>query len=259
MAGSVRLSHEGAVATLTLDSPGKLNAISVPMWRALRERALRIASDAAIRCVLVRGAGGNFAAGADIEEFASVRHDRASGRAYHLDILLPALRALAAIPQPVVAAIEGVCVGGGLEIAAACDIRVARAEARFGVPVGRLGFPLALPELAPLLKLVGPALLSDLLLSGRLLSANEALTAGLVQRVAPADRFEAEVASAVNGVLAGAPLAARQNKAQLRALAERGAYTEAELDASFAFLDWDDYKEGVAAFLAKRAPKFLDR
>jgi enoyl-CoA hydratase/carnithine racemase len=206
--------------------------------------------------VLVRGAGGNFAAGADIDEFAAVRFDEPSGRAYHLDILLPALRALGDVPQTVIAAIEGVCVGGGLEIAAACDVRIARAGARFGVPVARLGFPLALPELAPLLKLVGPAVAADLLLTQRLLDAEAALAAGLVQRVAAADAFETELASALRGVLSGSPLAARQNKAQIRSLMAKGAYTQAELDASFAFFGWHDYQEGVAAFLAKRPAKF---
>lgn len=257
--GTIHLTRDGAVATLTLDSPGKLNAISVAMWQALHRHALAIAADASIRCVLLRGAGGNFAAGADIDEFASVRFDEPSGRAYHLDILLPALRALADVPQPVIAAIEGVCVGGGLEIATACDVRIAREGARFGVPVGQLGFPLALPELAPLLKLVGPGVAADLLLTQRLLDTEAALTAGLVQRVARAEVFEAELESALRGVLSASPLAARQNKAQIRQLMAKGDYTEADLDASFAFLSWDDYKEGVAAFLAKRRPDFSGR
>ena len=260
MSGTIHLTRDGAVATLTLDSPGKLNAISVAMWRALHEHALAVAADDAVRCVVVRGAGGSFAAGADIDEFASVRFDETSGRVYHLDILLPALNALIDVPQPVIAAIEGVCVGGGLEIAAACDVRIARADARFGVPVGRLGFPLALPELAPLLQLVGPAVAADLLLTQRLMDAPAALAAGLVQRVAEVEAFDAEVAGALRGVLSGSPLAARQNKAQIRSLMAKqraaAAYTQAELDASFAFLGWGDYKEGVAAFLAKRPAKF---
>ena len=257
--GTIHLSRDGAVATLTLDSPGKLNAISVAMWRALHEHALAVAADDAVRCVVVRGAGGSFAAGADIGEFSTVRFDEASGRAYHLDILLPALRALAGVPQPVIAAIEGVCVGGGLEIACACDVLIARAGARFGVPVGQLGFPLALPELAMLLKRVGPGVAADLLLTQRLLDADSALLAGLVQRVVAADAFDAEIASAVRGVLSASPLASRQNKAQIRALMVRGEFSQAELDASFAFLSWDDYKEGVAAFVARRRPVFTGK
>ena len=254
--GTIHLTRDGAVATLTLDSPGKLNAISVAMWRALQQHALAISADASIHCVLVRGAGGNFAAGADIEEFATERFDEKSGRAYHLDTLLPALHALIGVPQPVIAAIEGSCVGGGLEIAVACDVRIARADARFGVPVGRLGFPLALPELAEFLKLVGPGVAADVLLTNRLLHADEACRVGLIQRVAPADGFDTEVASAVGGVLAGSPLAARQNKAQIRSCLDKGGYTQAELETSFAFLSWHDYEEGVAAFLAKRPARF---
>jgi enoyl-CoA hydratase/carnithine racemase len=154
MAGTVHLVVEDGVARVTLDSPGKLNAISVRMWGELR-------------AVVVRGAGGNFAAGADIEEFPSERHDETSGRRYHLDVIAPALDAVTRCPVPVVAAIEGVCVGGGLEIAVSCDIRIARSDARFGVPVSRIGFPLALTEMLPLLQLVGPGVAAELLMANR--------------------------------------------------------------------------------------------
>ena len=135
--------------------------------------------------VVIRGAGGNFAAGADIEEFDRVRHDPSSGRQYHLETIGNALTAIDRCPVPLIAAIEGVCVGGGLEIASLCDIRLAADTARFGVPIGRLGFPLALPELVPLLRLVGPAVAAEMLLESRILSADEAETRRLVTRVVP--------------------------------------------------------------------------
>jgi enoyl-CoA hydratase len=248
---------DGAVARVTLDTPGKLNALDVAMWRDLRTIFERLAGESAVQCVVLRGAGGHFAAGADIAEFPRERFDVASGQRYHLELIAPSLEAIAAAPQVVIAAIEGNCVGGGLEIASVCDLRVATLGCRIGAPVGRLGFPLALPELAPLLRLVGPALAADLLLTGRLLSGEEALARGLVQRAVPDASFETELAEVIGSVLAGSPLAARLNKHNLRMLsAQAGQYTEAQLDASFAFFTSNDYTEGMTAFLQRRAPQF---
>ena len=260
MSGTIHLIIEGGVARVTLDSPDKLNAISIGMWGELRSIFNNLAGEESLRCVVVRGAGGNFAAGADIEEFTVERHDETSGRRYHLDIIGPTLSAIAHCPAPVIAAIEGVCVGGGLEIALSCDIRIARDDARFGVPVGRIGFPLALPEMVPLLQLVGPAVAAELLLANRLLDAPEAAAKGLVQRVLDAAQFEPTLAELMRGVLAGSPLAARLNKAQIRLLLDqRMRYTQHDLDASFAFFSSADYKEGIAAFLAKRPPHFTGK
>lgn len=255
--GVVHVAQAGPLVTLTLDSPGRLNAVSVAMWRQLQGACQRIGADPAVHCVVVRGAAGNFAAGADIEEFASRRHDEPSGRRYHLEVLAPALAALAGLPQPTVAAIEGVCVGGGLEIALACDLQLARQGARLGAPVGRLGFPLALPELAPLVERVGAAVAAELLLAGRLLDAEEAARKGLVQRAVSGDDFEAALAALIEGVLAGSPLAARLNKQQIRRVQVRGApLTDAQIAASFSFFRSNDYREGIAAFLDKRQPRF---
>ncbi len=265
MSGRVDLHVDGQLATVTLDSPGKLNAISVAMWQQLAQAFSQIVefglrsepTRGAIRVVVVRGAGGNFAAGADIDEFERVRHDPSSGRKYHLETIGNALRAVDACPVPLIAAIEGVCVGGGLEIASVCDIRLAADNGRFGVPIGRLGFPLALPELVPLLRLVGPAVAAELLLESRILTSDEALARGLVTRVVPAASFETELQLCISHIVAGSPLAARQNKANIRRFQSRGLdYTQHELDESFAFLDSHDYHEGVRAFLAKRRPDF---
>jgi enoyl-CoA hydratase/carnithine racemase len=260
MNGTIAFSREGRVATVTLEAPARRNAISVAMWTELRRVFEAIEGDDGLHCVLVRGAGGHFAAGADVTEFSEVRHDRASGRRYHLEVMAPALEAIRRAPPPVLAVIEGACVGGGLQIALACDLRVAAHDARLGAPVGRLGFPLVLSELPPLLDLVGPGVAAELLLAGRLLDAPEALAKGLVQRVVPRDDLAAETARWVDGVLSGSPLAARMNKRQLRLLqSRRPDYTEEELEASFGFLDWSDYREGVAAFLARRRPAFGGR
>ncbi|MEP6608654.1 MAG: enoyl-CoA hydratase-related protein [Burkholderiaceae bacterium] len=260
MTGKIDLHVDGHVATVVLDSPGKLNAVSVAMWQQLARAFDEIGDAESLRVVVIRGANGNFAAGADIEEFERVRHDPSSGRQYHLETIGNALVAVDRCPIPMVAAIEGVCVGGGLEIASLCDIRLASRDSRFGVPIGRLGFPLALPELVPLLRLVGPAVAAELLLESRILTADEAAVRGLITRVVAAASFDTELQLCIAHIAAGSPLAARLNKANVRRFQSRGLdYTQQELDESFAFLNSHDYHEGVRAFLAKRPPNFLGK
>jgi len=256
----VHLRTTGPVAEVTLDSPGKLNAISVAMWRDLARIFGALARDQTVRCILVRGAGGNFAAGADIAEFPTERFDQASGKRFHLEIIGGAIEAIRTVPQPVLAAIEGFCVGGGLEIAVACDLRIATDDARIGAPVGKVGFPFALPELLPLLVLVGPGVAADLLLAGRVFNGSEAQACGLVQRAVPRDDHARVIEATTRAIATASPVAARQNKAQIRNLLDGGyAYTREQLEASFGFLDSEDYREGIAAFLAKRPPRFAGK
>ncbi|MCU0764855.1 MAG: enoyl-CoA hydratase-related protein [Burkholderiaceae bacterium] len=227
------------------------------MWHELRRVFEALAGDDGVRCIVVRGAGGNFAAGADLDEFAEVHHDLDSGRRFHLETVVPSLAAIRDAPQPVLAAVSGVCAGGGLQIALACDLRIAADTARFGVPVGRLGFPVVLPELRLLLERLGQAVTAELLLTGRMLGAGEAYDRGLISRAVAAVEFEQAVGETVHAIAAGSPLAARRNKAQIRQLVESGMnYTARQLDASFEFLDSEDYREGISAFIAKRHPQF---
>jgi enoyl-CoA hydratase/carnithine racemase len=257
MAGTIHFVSEAGIATVTLESPGKLNAVNVAMWHELRRVFEALAGDDGVRCIVVRGAGGNFAAGADLDEFAEVHHDLDSGRRFHLETVVPSLAAIRDAPQPVLAAVSGVCAGGGLQIALACDLRIAADTARFGVPVGRLGFPVVLPELRLLLERLGQAVTAELLLTGRMLGAGEAYDRGLISRAVAAVEFEQAVGETVHAIAAGSPLAARRNKAQIRQLVESGMnYTARQLDASFEFLDSEDYREGISAFIAKRHPQF---
>lgn len=248
------------VACVTLSQPAKLNAIDRAMWRQLREVFDGWAErDPALRCVIVRGEGGHFAAGADIEEFPSFRFDEPALREYHEGLIAPALRAMLACDVPLVAQIEGACVGGGLEIAACCDLRVAGRSARFGAPIARLGFPMAPDELAVVARVAGLATAAELLLEARLLDAPAALARGLVHRVVE-DELVAQEAEATAQRIAGlAPLAARANKRTLRLLAAGRAPDEAERRAHFAYAASHDHREGIAAFLGKRPPKFQGR
>ncbi|WAI86031.1 MULTISPECIES: enoyl-CoA hydratase/isomerase family protein [Achromobacter] len=254
--GRVRLEREGALAWVTLSHPGRLNAITVGMWGELRDVFTRVAADDALRCVIVRGEGGNFAAGADIREFPAQRANMAGVQRYHRDILAPALQAVANCPHPVVAQIEGVCVGGGLEIASQCDLRIAGASARFGVPINRLGFPMAPDEMRGLLALVGRAATLAILLEGRVFGADEAHGLGLLTRIVPDEQVADAARRSAERICQGAPLAARINKRLSARLAQGGALTEDEYQAYFSYAESRDHQEGVRAFLAGVDPSF---
>ncbi|MFY4258790.1 enoyl-CoA hydratase/isomerase family protein [Achromobacter xylosoxidans] len=255
-AGRVLLQRDGRLARVTLSHPGRLNAITVGMWRELRDVFTRIAADDDVRCVIVRGEGGNFAAGADIREFPAERADAAGVQRYHREVLAPALQAVAQCPHPVVAQIEGVCVGGGLEIACQCDLRIAGESARFGVPINRLGFPMAPDEMRGLLALAGRAATLAILLEGRVFGAAEARDLGLLTRIVADADVAAQALRSAERICQGAPLAARINKRLSARLAQGGALTEAEYQDYFSYADSRDHKEGVRAFLAGVDPYF---
>ncbi|HXA46967.1 MAG TPA: enoyl-CoA hydratase-related protein [Burkholderiaceae bacterium] len=252
---TILLVQDGVIATVTLSNPGKLNAISFAMWEQLSTIFATLTQNQSIRCVIVRGAGANFAAGADIEEFPQLRSTVEQGMHYHENVIAPALRAIAECPHPTIAAIEGACVGGGLEIACACDLRIASPSARFGIPINRLGFPLAPGELQGLLQLIGKARTLEILLEGRVFDAVEAKDKGLLQRIA--DDVHSAAAASATRIAAGAPLAAQTNKAMIRRLTPTVApLDQQELQAAFSFLTTHDYREGVQSFLDKRDPIF---
>ena len=260
MSGHISTDIRDRIATVTLANPDKLNAIDAAMWRELRAAMTRLANDGEIRCVVVRGAGEQaFAAGGDLEEFGTVRATVDDALHYHEELVAAALDAIRACPVPTVAAIRGACIGGGLEIAGCCDLRIAGESARFGAPINRLGFSMYPGEMAGLLDLVGPAVLLEILLEGRILDAREALQKGLLTRVVDDGMVMDEAHACAARIAAGAPLVARWHKQWVHRLMRGTALSEAEKRDAFAFLDTDDYREGMAAFLAKRAPRFSGR
>lgn len=253
-----RNGDDPRIAVVTLFNPEKLNAVTAAMWRRLALVFADIGADAALRCVIVQGYGRAFAAGGDLEEFRSARATPDQALVYH-EAVGAALTAIARCPVPTVAQILGPCVGGGLEIAAACDLRVAGESARFGAPIAKLGFSMYPGEMAGLLRIAGPAVVAEILLEGRLLTAREACARNLVTRVVADDEVERETLATVNRIVAGAPLVARWHKQWIARLLEGRPLAEEEKRASFAFLDTEDYREGLAAFLEKRPPVFNGR
>src|SRR5262245_3779192 len=229
------------------------------MWARLGETLRELSGDEGLRCVVVRGAGEKaFAAGADIAEFARERADARQAKSYG-NLIHETMQAVARCRHPTVALIRGACVGGGLEIAAMCDLRVCGESSRFGIPANQLGLTMAYGELMGLLALVGRAAALEILLEGRVFDAAEAHRKGLVNRVVPDAKVEEEAYATARRIAEGAPLVARWHKQFIERLAVRAQLTEKEWDEGFACFDTADYKEGVAAFLVKRKPDFKGR
>ena len=170
-----------------------------------------------------------------------------------------ALNAIADCPHPTVALIKGACIGGGLEIAGVCDLRIAGESARFGAPINKLGFSMYPGEMEGLLRLAGPAVIKEILLEGRILSAGEAYEKGLLTRVVKDEQVEDEAYASARRICQGAPLVAGWHKQWIRRLLDGRPLSDEEKAASFAFLETEDYREGLAAFLEKRKPVFKAR
>jgi enoyl-CoA hydratase len=256
MPREILIAREGDIATATLNNPERLNALNLAMWKRLGEVMRELDADKALRCIVVRGAGEQaFAAGADISEFEKTRNNSKVARKYG-EQLERTMDAIAHCRHPIVAMIHGACVGGGLEIVSLCDLRICGTSSRFGIPIKKLGLVVGYGEMAGLIDLVGRAAALEILLEGRILSAAEAKDMGLVNRVVADDKVGEEAMAAARRIAAGAPLVARWHKKFARRLARGGAITKAERNEAYACYDTGDFREGVAAFLAKRKPEF---
>ncbi len=247
------------IAVVTINRPERRNACNLAAWRGLAAAFTELAGDRAVRLVILTGAAGHFCAGADISEFSAIRADSAAGAAYE-HVVDACYDAIAALPQPSIAAVSGSVVGGGCALAMSCDFRVARGDARFGIPAAKLGAVYTIRECNQLLSLVGLANAKRILYSGSLIDAAEATRIGLVDQRVEGDPIEAAIAFA-EVMVANAPLSIAGAKRVLQSIAtgslERDrAEIQGMIDRAF---DSEDYKEGGRAFLEKRRPNFRGR
>lgn len=255
MSGHIRLRVEDAIARVTLSNPSKFNAMSRVMWRELRHVFTELQTRNDLRAVVVAGEGGHFCAGGDIAEYTDFRFHPEGLRDFHENDVWGGLSALMACDQPVIAQIEGNCMGAGVEIASCCDIRVAGQGARFGAPIAKLGFPMAPREAELVAREVGLATARQMLLEAAVLDAPTMLTRGFLHTVLPDADVPTEAQQRALRMIRLAPQAARLNKQTLRALAG-GEAAETLVRTAYGYADSAEHREGIAAFLGKRPPSF---
>jgi enoyl-CoA hydratase len=249
------------VGWLTFNQPEKRNAISLSMWQGVVAAANAFAADDSVRVVVMLGAGGKaFAAGADISEFEATRNNAAAEDEYHR-IAAGARLALHDMDKPIIAMVQGFCIGGGCATALLADLRIATPDSRFGIPAARLGVAYATESLARLVALVGPSVAKDIMFTSRFLTAAEALQAGLINQVVEPASLEETVAGIAQRIASNAPLTIRHARAAIDMLAgDPRRRDDSTLDAMYrACFDSDDFREGRTAFMAKRPPVFHGR
>ncbi len=253
------LAHKaGGIATMTFNNPERHNAVSLEMWRAATQILADFAADPAVRVVVITGAGGkSFVSGADISKFEDERASEAAVAEYDR-VTEAAYETVQAFPKPTIAMIRGYCIGGGLNLAICCDLRIATEAARFAVPAAKLGLGYGYTRLRRLLAIVGPQFVKEIFFTARQFDAAEAAAMGLVNRVVPDGEIEAHVRALAETIAGNAPLTI----AAIKQIVGEALKDPADRDLDRcdrlvkACFEAEDYKEGRRAFLEKRKPVF---
>lgn len=256
--GKILARKAEGVGTIVFNQPEKRNAMSIAMWDGMAEALDAFEADPAIRCVVLEGAGGKaFVSGADISQFEKNRSD-ADAQKHYNEKTSHGRKRLAEFSKPVIAKIQGFCMGGGLGIAMSCDMRIAGTGSEFGIPAAKLGIAYGFDMVSNLVALVGPAQAHFILMTGGRLPAEEAERMGLINKLHPAESLDAEVAKITSTIAVNAPLSLVANKRTVRAvLADAADRDMAAIDsAQNACFDSADYREGRRAFMEKRKPAF---
>jgi enoyl-CoA hydratase/carnithine racemase len=255
------VEKRGPVGWIVLSQPKKRNAINGAMWRGIPPAVAQFDADPEVRCLAFRGAGTEaFAAGADISEFEKIRAERAAVAEYD-GLLDKVLHAIQGSRKPSVAMIYGFCMGGGLEIALACDLRYCGESAQFGIPAAKLGLAYNIEGHKRLVETVGHARAREILYLGRRYGAEEALAMGLVNRVVRDAELEAYVSEIVKTLCENAPLAIANSKTMIEEFVKSSGVPDAALmEAAMARCTKSaDYEEGRRAFMEKRKPRFTGK
>jgi enoyl-CoA hydratase/carnithine racemase len=255
MSATIELAQRGSVARVTLRNSRKFNAMSRAMWCELRSVFETLQRSIDLRCVIVSGAEANFCAGGDISEYAEFRFQQTSLRDFHESDVWGGLQAMLDCDLPLLAQIDGNCMGAGVEIASCCDIRLGAVSAKFGAPIARLGFPMAARETALVTREVGLGLARQMLLEAAIFSAAEMKASGFLSRVVPDAALADEAQATALRIAALSPQAARLNKQTIRGLLNPLG-SVADPDKTYAYADSAEHREGIGAFLEKRKPAF---
>jgi enoyl-CoA hydratase len=253
------IARQETIAIVTFNRPEQRNAFDLSMWRGLRAIMHDLSSDESLRCVVLRGAGDKaFCAGADIGAFAEER-GTAEREAEYAHVLDTSMQSIRLCQHPVVAMIMGYCLGGGAGIATMCDFRVGGEGIRLGITARNLGIWYPYAEIDPIITLAGTGVASEMLIEGRIFNGREAYEKGLLSRVVPDDRVEAEAMALAQRISEGSPLSARYHKAALRKLRGPLPVTRIEEEATSDFTRTEDFRNACRSFLAKEKPVFQGR
>lgn len=258
--GHVHASSSDGIGTLVIDNAARKNALTLAMWRAIPQAVHWLVAEAAARVIVLTGAGtSDFSAGADISEFPAVRHDAQSARLYEASNSA-AFAAIRDARVPVVAAIRGICYGGGFGLAAAADLRIADRTAAFAVPAARLGLAYPADAVRDFLSSLGPQHARKALFTGAAMRPDELLARGFLLEVTEAGALDPAAFALAETIAGNAPLSVRASKLALRAAEQndRELLSEAEIIGATTF-DSADYAEGRAAFAERRRPVFTGR
>lgn len=253
------VSRSGRIAIVTFDRPAVRNAFNFAMWQALQATMEELSADDSLRCIVLRGAGGQaFSAGADISAFAAERGTRALEDRY-AELLHTSMQSVRLCRHPVVAQIQGFCLGGGAGIATMCDFRVGGEGSKFGITARNLGIWYPYAEIDPIIQAVGTAVAAEILIEGRIFSGREAYEKGLLSRVVDDAAVEAEAMALAERISQGSPLSARFHKAALRKLRGSLPISAEEDRAVNGFVETEDFQNAFRAFLAKQKVDWLGR
>lgn len=257
MTRTIRLDITPPFAEIVLNKPEKRNALSVDMWAQIPQLVAEATNHPEVKVLIIHGGdAGAFAAGADISEFEEIYATRESAKASG-DTIAAALDAVEACPKPTMAAIDGACVGGGVSLAMACDLRVASEGSKFGVTPGKLGLVYPAGDTRRLLQAIGASATKDILFTGRIFQAEEAKDLRLIDRLASKGNALEDARALAAQIAAISQWSTRATKRMIKGL--QGGWTDADPDAVNLFLEGfsnEDFKDGYKAFLEKRPPNF---